>query len=62
MYVYSTYTNTHTHTLQFHMSASGTVTHYTGLGFQSSNPQEIHCFKWELCLISVILFRNMTLA
>ena len=49
-----TRTHTHTHTLQFHMSASGTVTHYTGLGFQSPNPPETHCFKWEFCLISVI--------
>jgi hypothetical protein len=50
MYVYCVYI----YTLQFRMSAGSTVIHYTGLGFQSPNSQEIHCFKWEFCLIKVI--------
>ena len=34
-------------TLQIHMSTSGVVIHYRGWVCQSSNPQEVHCFKWE---------------
>jgi hypothetical protein len=26
------------------------VIHYTGWGCQSLNPQDIHCFKWEVCV------------
>ena len=61
IYIYVLYTQ-YIHTLQFCMSASGKAIHYTGLGFQSPNPQEIQCSKWEFCLISGIFFRNVTLA
>ena len=26
------------------------VIHYIGGGYQSPNPQEIHCFKWGYCV------------
>jgi len=38
------------YTLQVHMSASGIVIHNMGWGCQSTNPQGIHCCKWEFCV------------
>jgi len=33
------------HTLHVCMSTSGIIIHFIGGGYQSPNPQEIHCFK-----------------
>jgi len=38
------------YTLQVRMSTSGIVIHCITKGFQSFNPQEIHCCKWEFCV------------
>jgi hypothetical protein len=38
------------YTLQVHMSTSCIGIHYTGWGYQSPNPIEIHRFKWEFCV------------
>jgi hypothetical protein len=40
------------------MSSSGIVTHYIGQGGQSSNPQEIHHFKWKFYVQFVLLFQE----
>ena len=36
--------------LQVRISTSGVVIHYVGWSCQSTNPQAIHCFKWEFCV------------
>ena len=47
------------HTLKVCMSPSGIVIHYTGWGCQSPNPQEIHCFEWEICVWIVQSFAGI---
>jgi hypothetical protein len=46
------------YTLLVHMSITGVVIHYIGWGCQSNNPQEIYCFKRELCVRFVRLFQE----
>ena len=43
------------------MFNSGIVIHYIGWGFQSPNPQEIHCFQWEYHVWFVRLFQEHNL-
>ena len=45
------YRNVHILYISFRsMSASGIVLYCIGWGFQSPNPQEIHHFKWAICV------------